>query len=48
MYTALVELVAHEFMFNPEMRKAGLGMQLSAYACVVLGVGLMALLAKWA
>jgi zinc transporter 1/2/3 len=48
MYTALVELVAHEFMFNPEMRKAGLGMQLSAYACVVLGVGLMALLANWA
>ena len=48
MYTALVELVAHEFMFNPEMRKAGLGMQLSAYTCVVLGVGLMALLAKWA
>lgn len=48
MYTALVELVAHEFMFNPEMRKAGLGMQLSAYGCVVVGVGLMALLANWA
>ena len=48
MYTALVELVAHEFMFNLEMREAGLGMQLSAYTCVVLGVGLMALLAKWA
>jgi zinc transporter 1/2/3 len=48
MYTALVELVAHEFMFNPEMRKAGLGMQFSAYMCVAFGVGLMALLAKWA
>ncbi|KAH6627573.1 Zinc/iron permease [Chaetomium tenue] len=48
MYTALVELVAHEFMFNSEMRKAGLRMQLSAYMCVALGVGLMALLAKWA
>jgi zinc transporter 1/2/3 len=48
MYTALVELVAHEFMFSPEMRKAGLGMQLSAYACVAVGVALMALLAKWA
>lgn len=48
MYTALVELVAHEFMFNPEMRKAGLGMQLAAYGCVVAGVGLMALLANWA
>ncbi|GAB1320858.1 low-affinity Zn(2+) transporter zrt2 [Madurella fahalii] len=48
MYTGLVELVAHEFMFNPEMRKAGLWMQLAAYACVALGVGLMALLANWA
>ncbi|KAK4106962.1 ZIP zinc/iron transport family [Parathielavia hyrcaniae] len=47
-YTALVELVAHEFMFNPEMRKASLGTQLFAYGCVALGVGLMALLAKWA
>ncbi|KAL2020842.1 hypothetical protein VTK56DRAFT_7935 [Thermocarpiscus australiensis] len=48
MYTALVELVAHEFMFNPDMRKAGLGMQLYAFACVALGAGLMALLANWA
>ncbi|KAK3692012.1 Zinc/iron permease [Podospora appendiculata] len=48
MYTGLVELLAHEFMFNPEMRKAGLGMQLFAYACVAAGVGLMSLLAKWA
>ncbi|KAL1880787.1 hypothetical protein VTK73DRAFT_5172 [Phialemonium thermophilum] len=48
MYTGLVELLAHEFMFNPEMRKASLGMQLFAYSCVALGVGLMALLAKWA
>lgn len=48
MYTGLVELLAHEFMFNPDMRKAGLGMQLRAYTCVAVGVGLMALLAKWA
>lgn len=48
MYTGLVELLAHEFMFNPQMRNAGLGMQLFAYACVVTGVALMALLAKWA
>ena len=48
MYTGLVELLAHEFMFNPDMRKAGLKMQLRAYACVAVGVGLMALLAKWA
>lgn len=48
MYTGLVELLAHEFMFNPQMRNAGLRMQLFAYSCVALGVGLMALLAKWA
>lgn len=48
MYTGLVELVAHEFMFNPEMRRAGLGVQLLAYACVASGAGVMALLANWA
>ena len=48
MYTGLVELLAHEFMFNPQMRNAGLTMQLFAYSCVALGVALMALLAKWA
>ncbi|KAM7192766.1 Zinc/iron permease [Naviculisporaceae sp. PSN 640] len=48
MYTGLVELLAHEFMFNPDMRKAGLKMQLSAYACVAVGAGLMAVLANWA
>lgn len=48
MYTGLVELLAHEFMFNPEMRKAGLGMQLFAFTCVSFGVVLMAILAKWA
>ncbi|KAK0716445.1 Zinc/iron permease [Apiosordaria backusii] len=48
MYTGLVELLAHEFMFNPEMRKAGLQMQLCAYGCVFVGVFIMALLAKWA
>lgn len=48
LYTGLVELLAHEFMFNPEMRKAGLQMQLCAYGCVFVGVFVMALLAKWA
>ncbi|KAK4668902.1 low-affinity Zn(2+) transporter zrt2 [Podospora pseudoanserina] len=48
LYTGLVELLAHEFMFNPEMRKAGLQMQLCAYGCVFMGVFVMALLAKWA
>lgn len=48
MYTGLVELLAHEFMFNPHMRKAPLKIQLFAFGCVSFGVTVMALLAKWA
>ncbi|KAH7041366.1 Zinc/iron permease [Microdochium trichocladiopsis] len=47
-YTGLVELLAHEFMFNEHMRKAGLKQQLLALGCVFLGAGLMAVLAIWA
>lgn len=47
-YTGLVELMAHEFMFNAEMRKSSIGMTLSAFGCMALGAGLMALLGKWA
>ncbi|KAI0196474.1 ZIP zinc/iron transport family [Astrocystis sublimbata] len=47
-YTGLVELLAHEFMFNSEMRNAGLRTQLSALLCVATGTGLMAVLAIWA
>jgi zinc transporter 1/2/3 len=47
-YTALVELMAHDFMFNPEMRKASMKMLLLAYLCMCIGAGLMALLGKWA
>ncbi|KAH7308129.1 putative Fe2+/Zn2+ regulated transporter protein [Stachybotrys elegans] len=48
MYTGLVELLAHEFMFNEHMRKASFSMQLVAFGCVAFGAGIMALLAKWA
>ena len=48
MYTGLVELLAHEFMFNPHMRRSPLKIQLFAYGCVSFGVAVMALLAKWA
>jgi zinc transporter 1/2/3 len=48
LYTGLVELMAHEFMFSPEMQKAGIRMKMSALACVFVGAGLMALLALWA
>lgn len=47
-YTGLVELMAHEFMFNPEMRKASMKMMMFAFFCMCLGAGLMALLGKWA
>ncbi|PNY27524.1 Zinc-regulated transporter 2 [Tolypocladium capitatum] len=47
MYTGLVELLAHEFMLNPEMRRAPLKIQLFAFGCVAFGVTVMALLAKW-
>ncbi|KAI1810376.1 ZIP zinc/iron transport family [Poronia punctata] len=47
-YTGLVELLAHEFMFNAHMRNAGIKVQLYALGCVALGAGLMALLALWA
>ncbi|RDA83234.1 hypothetical protein CP532_5791 [Ophiocordyceps camponoti-leonardi (nom. inval.)] len=48
MYTGLVELLAHELLFEPAMRRARLGRRLAAYGCVALGVFAMALLAKWA
>ncbi|KAH8801605.1 Zinc/iron permease [Xylogone sp. PMI_703] len=47
-YTGLVELMAHEFMFNPEMRKASIKMMLFAFLNMCFGAGLMALLGKWA
>ena len=47
-YTGLVELMAHEFMFNPEMRKSSIKMMLFAFLCMCVGAGLMALLGKWA
>lgn len=47
-YTGLVELMAHEFMFSPTMQKAKIGTVLSAFGLMCLGAGLMALLGKWA
>lgn len=48
MYTGLVELLAHEFMFNPYMRRAPLWMLILAFACVAFGMAVMAILAVWA
>lgn len=47
-YTALVELMAHEFMFSRSMKKAPIHIVLSAFGLLCLGALLMALLGKWA
>ncbi|KAL4923058.1 low-affinity Zn(2+) transporter ZRT2 [Aspergillus undulatus] len=47
-YTALVELMAHEFMFSTSMRKAPIQNVLAAFGLLCLGALLMALLGKWA
>ena len=47
-YTALVELMAHEFMFSQSMRKAPIREVLAAFILLCLGAALMALLGKWA
>ncbi|KAG2411905.1 zinc-regulated transporter 2 [Aspergillus terreus] len=47
-YTALVELMAHEFMFSTSMRKAPISTVLAAFGLLCLGALLMALLGKWA
>lgn len=48
LYTGLVELLAHEFVFNPEAHKAPLGKLLYSIGCMILGAGLMSLLGRWA
>jgi solute carrier family 39 (zinc transporter), member 1/2/3 len=47
-YTGLVELMAHEFMFSTQMKKANISTVLSAFGLMCLGGALMALLGKWA
>ncbi|KAF1841714.1 Zip-domain-containing protein [Cucurbitaria berberidis CBS 394.84] len=47
-YTGLVELMAHEFMFSPYMQKGPVSRTLKAFALMIMGAGLMALLGYWA
>lgn len=47
-YTGLVELMAHEFIFSRTMRNAPMKTVLSAIFLMCLGAALMALLGKWA
>lgn len=47
-YTGLVELMAHEFMFSPYMQKGPVSRTLYAFGLMMMGAGLMALLGYWA
>lgn len=48
-YTGLVELMAHEFLFSGEFKgEGGTKRMLLAYGWMVLGCGIMALLGRWA
>ncbi|KAJ8518573.1 hypothetical protein ONZ45_g4375 [Pleurotus djamor] len=47
-YTGLVELLAHEFLFNKEMMSASNGKLAYALGSMLLGCGIMALLGRWA
>lgn len=47
-YTGLVELLAHEVLFNPRMMAAETRQLAYVLGCIALGAGMMALLAKWA
>jgi len=46
-YTGLVELLARDFLFNPELTHDPRRLSFMV-VCVFLGAGLMALLGKWA
>jgi len=46
-YTGLVELLARDFLFNPELTRDSRRL-IFMVVCVFLGAALMALLGKWA
>jgi zinc transporter 1/2/3 len=47
-YTGLVELLAHEFLFSKEMAEASNSKLAYSCLCMVFGAGIMALLGRWA
>jgi len=47
-YTGLVELLAHEFLFNKEMNQASNKKLAFAVLTMLFGAGIMALLGRWA
>jgi zinc transporter 1/2/3 len=46
-YMALVDLLAADFINSSQMRKNGM-LQLCSYVALLLGIGAMSLIAKWA
>ncbi|CDO68402.1 hypothetical protein BN946_scf184815.g49 [Trametes cinnabarina] len=48
LYTGLVELMAHEFLFNSDMLNGSNSKLAYALCCMIAGAGLMALLGRWA
>jgi len=46
-YTGLVELLARDFLFNPELTRSSTRLTFMV-VCVLLGIAVMALLGKWA
>lgn len=48
LYTGLVELMAHDFLFSSYMQRAPIKEVLGAFGTMCCGAGLMALLGKWA
>ncbi|KAI0642327.1 ZIP zinc/iron transport family [Trametes meyenii] len=48
LYTGLVELMAHEFLFNSDMLNGSNSKLAYALCCMILGAGIMALLGRWA
>ncbi|THH08542.1 hypothetical protein EW145_g2647 [Phellinidium pouzarii] len=47
-YTGLVELLAHEFLFSQDMRAASSRKLGYACVCMLFGAGIMSLLGRWA
>lgn len=48
LYTATVELIAHEFIFNKQYHTCSWGRLVFSLTCFALGAGIMSLLGKWA
>lgn len=47
-YTGLVELMAHDFIFSSHMQQASIREVLGAFGMMCGGAGMMAMLGKWA